>query len=377
MGINLLVNTTTGTEQSQSNSFQTVRVLAFIDSSLTDYQSLMAGTLPGVEAILLEADRDGVEQITEVLRDRPDVTTVHLVSHGAPGCLYLGNSQLSLDTLADYASQLKGWFNHDSTLLIYGCNVAAGDAGEELLTKLHQLTGATVMASAKRTGNVALGGDWELEVTVPQSKLRNAKSKIPLAFRDETVASYQSVLAQDLVPFLVKDINPGSSSSGLSELTDANGTLFFRTYDSFLSIEKLWKSDGTEAGTTDISSAYFDLSYSSVFNLTNVNGILYFTAVTGTFGFLYSQLWSIDGTTVERFLDFPPDYFPDNLTEVEYTLFFTVHDFTGIDSPKLFAGTLLVGDIYSGSGDAHVSNLTDVNGLTFHGISEKHSGKAL
>jgi hypothetical protein len=117
MSINLLVNTTTGTEQSQSNSFQTVRVLAFIDSSLTDYQSLMAGTLPGVEAILLEADRDGVEQITEVLRDRPDVTTVHLVSHGAPGCLYLGNSQLSLDTLADYASQLKGWFEPTSPLL--------------------------------------------------------------------------------------------------------------------------------------------------------------------------------------------------------------------------------------------------------------------
>jgi Domain of unknown function (DUF4347) len=109
MSINWLVNTTTGTEQSRSNSFPTVQVLAFIDSSITDYQNLMAGTLLGVEAILLKADRNGIEQITEVLANRQDVTTVHLVSHGTPGCLYLGNSQTSLDTLSDCASQLKEW----------------------------------------------------------------------------------------------------------------------------------------------------------------------------------------------------------------------------------------------------------------------------
>ncbi len=341
-----------------------LNTVVFLDAGVTDYQSLQAGVIPGVATVILSAKEDGIEQITAFLQQNPQITTIHLVSHGAPGCLYLGNCQLNLTNIYDYRQQLQNWakINH---ILLYGCQVAAGDAGEEFIEKLHQLTGARIVASAKRTGNEALGGDWELEVTVPQSKIENRESQIPLAFRDETVASYQSVLAQELVPFLVKDINPGSSSSDLSELTDANGTLFFRTYDYFLSIEKLWKSDGTEAGTTDISSAYFDLSYSSVFNLTNVNGILYFTAVTGTFGFLYSQLWSIDGTTVERFLDFPPDYFPDNLTEVEYTLFFTVHDFTRIDSPKLFAGSSLVGDIYSGSGDAHVSNLTDVNGTLY------------
>jgi hypothetical protein len=48
--------------------------------------------------------------------------------------------------------------------LLYGCNVAAGDSGAEFIEKLHQLTGANIAASARLTGNVALGGDWELEV---------------------------------------------------------------------------------------------------------------------------------------------------------------------------------------------------------------------
>jgi hypothetical protein len=206
------IATATAREHSKSDSFQTVQVLAFIDSSLTDYQSLMAGTLPGVEAILLQADKDGIEQITEVLGNRPDVTTVHLVSHGAPGCLYLGNSQLSLDTLDGYASQLQTWFEPTSpllvgeglgvrstpTLLIYGCNVAAGDAGEEFVTKLHQLTGAKVVASAKRTGNEALGGDWELEVVYPKICSLGIQESPSLAFLPSAMAVYSGVLVGHL-----------------------------------------------------------------------------------------------------------------------------------------------------------------------------------
>ncbi len=80
-----------------------------------------------------------------------------------PGCLYLGNSQLSINTINnDYAQELENW--SVTNILLYGCNVAAGDAGAEFLEKLHQLTGANIAASARPTGNVALGGDWELEV---------------------------------------------------------------------------------------------------------------------------------------------------------------------------------------------------------------------
>ena len=46
---------------------------------------------------------------------------------------------------------------------------------------------------------------------------------------------------------LVKDINPGSSSSYPGNLTNVNGTLFFAANDG--TGHELWKSDGTAAGT--------------------------------------------------------------------------------------------------------------------------------
>uniref|UniRef100_UPI00056C1DDD hypothetical protein n=1 Tax=Microcystis aeruginosa TaxID=1126 RepID=UPI00056C1DDD len=49
---------------------------------------------------------------------------------------------------------------------------------------------------------------------------------------------------------LVKDINPGSSSSYPGSLTAVGNTLFFTAYDGLGgSGTELWKSDGTAAGT--------------------------------------------------------------------------------------------------------------------------------
>ena len=138
--------------------------ILFIDANVLDYQLLLAGLAPDVYAHLLTNNRDGVEQITEIL-DREyshrDIRTVHIVSHGAPGCLYLGNTELSLDTLERYAKSLKTW--PDAALFFYGCNVAVGDAGEEFISKLHLVTGAEIAASKTLTGNAALGGNWDLE----------------------------------------------------------------------------------------------------------------------------------------------------------------------------------------------------------------------
>jgi Ca2+-binding RTX toxin-like protein len=139
--------------------------IVFIDSAVDEYQTLVKGVAPGAETIVLDPTLDGVAQITELLAERTDVVAVHIVSHGSPGCLYLGKTQLSLDTLECYASQLQTWATPltVSPLLLYGCNVAAGDAGEEFLERLHQLTGANIAASAERIGNAAKGGSWNLE----------------------------------------------------------------------------------------------------------------------------------------------------------------------------------------------------------------------
>jgi len=153
-----------------SNSFlsQTATTIVFIDASLSDYQTLQAGIIEGVKSVIISPNQDGIEQISQILQQNPHITTIHILSHGAPGCLYLGNSQLNLTNIHNYTQQLQHWQRQN--ILLYGCNVAAGDAGEEFIHKLHQITNATISASATKTGNAALGGNWELEVNIPATE---------------------------------------------------------------------------------------------------------------------------------------------------------------------------------------------------------------
>jgi hypothetical protein len=188
---------------SQANPVNSARnqrltaTVVFLDAGVTDYQSLQAGVIPEVATVILSAKEDGIEQISAFLQQNPQITTIHLVSHGAPGCLYLGNCQLNLTNIYDYRQQLQNWakINH---ILLYGCQVAAGDAGEEFIEKLHQLTGATVMASATPTGSSKWGGDWELEVIVSPAESEQDLN-ISLAFNGEILATYEGVFALSLV----------------------------------------------------------------------------------------------------------------------------------------------------------------------------------
>ncbi|MFN6156548.1 MAG: DUF4347 domain-containing protein [Dolichospermum sp.] len=176
-----------------SNSFlrQTATTVVFIDASVSDYQTLQTGVIAGVETVILSPNQNGIEEITDFLRQHTQITTIHIVSHGSPGCLYLGNSQLNLDNISKYAELLQHW--QSENILLYGCNVAAGDAGEEFITKLHEITNATISASATKTGNAALGGNWELEVNIPENHGTS------LVFHAETLNTYQGVFAPTLV----------------------------------------------------------------------------------------------------------------------------------------------------------------------------------
>jgi hypothetical protein len=49
------------------NNQVSVRSIAFIDSQVENYQSLIAGVKPGTEVVVLDANRDAIDQITEIL----------------------------------------------------------------------------------------------------------------------------------------------------------------------------------------------------------------------------------------------------------------------------------------------------------------------
>jgi hypothetical protein len=80
--------------------------VVFIDSTVSDYQILAAGVIPGTTTVILNGEEDGITQITRFLTAHPHCDTLHIISHGAPGCLYLGNSQVNLKNLNLYQPQL-------------------------------------------------------------------------------------------------------------------------------------------------------------------------------------------------------------------------------------------------------------------------------
>ena len=65
-----------------------------------------------------------------------------------------------------YASQLSSWnaaLRPGGDILLYGCDIGAGDDGTAFIDRLAELTGANVAASTDDTGGLQLGGNWTLE----------------------------------------------------------------------------------------------------------------------------------------------------------------------------------------------------------------------
>jgi hypothetical protein len=142
--------------------------LVFIDASVPDQDVLVEGLAEDTEVIVLEAGRDGVEQISEALDGREGLTSIHIVSHGDDGVLRLGNSLLSSENLDQYTTQLSAWgdaLTEQADILLYGCDVAQGETGQDFIEQLAELTGADIAASTDDTGSAELGGDWELEAS--------------------------------------------------------------------------------------------------------------------------------------------------------------------------------------------------------------------
>lgn len=203
-----------------SSIFMTRSNLVFIDSSVENSDVLLSLLTSHSQVFMLSPDMDGVVQIQQAVatyqqgnyRKAPQELSIHIISHGAPGLMYLGASELSLNTLPTYADTLHEWFSGNNrfsgskqaqanALVLYGCNVAVGDAGSEFIERLHQLTGATIRASNTSVGHRSKGGNWNLSVQV-------GSGDVPLAFRPNVATEYAGVLNGDrFYRYIEKDLN--------------------------------------------------------------------------------------------------------------------------------------------------------------------------
>ncbi|MDH4194564.1 MAG: DUF4347 domain-containing protein, partial [Nitrospirota bacterium] len=184
--------------------------IVFIDTRVEDYQTLMDGINPAAEVILLDARRDGIEQMAEALNGRTDIDAIHLIAEGNAAELHLGTSFLTQDAISgQYSSlftQIGQSLSADADLLIYGCNFGRGEAGQLAIQTLATLTGADVAASTDYTGHADQTGNWVLEAATG-----NIESSV-------VIGSYAQVTWDHvLATYTVTNLN----DSGAGSLRDA------------------------------------------------------------------------------------------------------------------------------------------------------------
>jgi VCBS repeat-containing protein len=167
--------------------FKSKDVLYFIDEAVSDVETIVRAIPASAEVKIIGSGEDGLAHILAALAGKRDISAIHLFSHGRPGAIVLGASVIDTTTLTTRAEgfiAIGQALAPDSDLLIYGCNVAEGEAGKAFITQLADLTGANVAASDTPTGAAHLGGDWNLGV-------RLGSVKTPLL----NIPSYAGVLA--------------------------------------------------------------------------------------------------------------------------------------------------------------------------------------
>lgn len=132
------------------------RNIVFIDSQLPNSEIIAQQVVVIARAFIIGSEDDGVRVISQILQNS-NCSEIHIFAKGTPGCIYLGNSELSINTLNRYSLELSNWFDRHNLassepekipyLYLYGCDLAAGDVGEEFISKLSQVTQAKVAAS--------------------------------------------------------------------------------------------------------------------------------------------------------------------------------------------------------------------------------------
>ncbi|RMB11894.1 DUF4347 domain-containing protein [Eilatimonas milleporae] len=171
--------------------------IVVVDTSVDDYETLIADIAPGTEIVYVDGATGGLADVAAALEGHADIAALHIVSHGNTGLIRLGQDTLSdatLDAHADALDDIAAALGDGADILLYGCNVGADGAGRGFIDTLAAMTGADIAASTDLTGAAAHGGDWDLEIAT-------GTIEVDQPFSAKALADFSEVLSTTIFDF--------------------------------------------------------------------------------------------------------------------------------------------------------------------------------
>lgn len=136
---------------------QTAKVLVIFDSAVAGYQTLIRDIASTAKIVVLDANRNGVEQITETLSRCTALESLQIIAQSYPGSIQLGSIWLNHTALETHSNQLQAWrqaLTPTARILVHGSRVAMGIEGMAFLGRLSQITGTMVATSGTPLSSV-------------------------------------------------------------------------------------------------------------------------------------------------------------------------------------------------------------------------------
>src|SRR5262249_55846766 len=115
--------------------------VVFIDAHVPDLSDLLNGLAPDERSFVLDASRDGLQQIADVrpANNLANLSTISIVSHGSIGEVTLGSAVITDATLAAHAAALAeigAALGPGGTLQLFGCDIGQGSAGQQFVNDI-------------------------------------------------------------------------------------------------------------------------------------------------------------------------------------------------------------------------------------------------
>jgi hypothetical protein len=348
------------------------REIVFVDAALKDWQNFLAGLDRNVETVWLDPFADGLKQIAAHLAQNqipslpplesfsqfPEPSwsapqpydAIHIISHGSSGQLQLGTTLLNAQNLSTYQEQLQQIgtaLTDNGDLLLYGCNVAEGEAGEQFITALAAATGADVAASTDLTGAEVLGGDGELEANngiIETSAI--------------SLSSYQNVLVS-------ADVRLATTGLYLRDFILQNGNFYLPSFNSGISTEYNYL-ENIQINRNAILEFLDDLPFLPDFKPYDVTGALFSTIkidrINSDFQAIQDQI-TVIRNALSEVSDSSASWFDSNITYIINTYNSDVADLPGFGADELWEATGFVSSAVGNITDLIFDQLEDIHDI--------------